>query len=130
MNTKKMIKNKEVLVDNLCRGDLISLWGTQRMVRGVYSNANNIKTFYFAKLRKSGYPSPFTSYSIYTIRDQFVGLVKRNCCLHKTTTEIKVQATIDLWIDHLSCNNGDCQCSMDDADRFFIQENESVGKII
>jgi hypothetical protein len=93
-------------IHNLQVGDLIRFNRTLRKVRAVSSHPRNPgKTYYvcFAKLARSKFRSPFTTYTAPDLRPNHIRLVKRGVRLRTTKTERLLQATIDQRRDGNNC---------------------------
>lgn len=123
MGIKK--EHKKALIENLEAGDLIVLGNSIRLVRAVehdnvqHKDKGQLK-FYFAKIRRSGYPSCFTVYERAILEENFGGLVKRGVPLRNTVAATLVQDAIEVWIEETDSEKS----------REIITEDESVGLVI
>lgn len=117
-------------IDALKTGDVI-LWGdkrTPRKIRGVTRCpvTDRVEAFYFAKLRRSQYPSCWTIYNRWDILKMFRGVAALETDTCTTDTECRVQASIDTWVQHIvdqKAGSGHRRA------REIITQKESVGLV-
>lgn len=93
---RKSLEGKYEPFDEILPGDVIRWNGRLRKVRKVNHYADDrIYSIHFAKLRRSGYPSPATIYFRTEIRNSFGGIVFKGASLCTTAVECAMQKQIE-----------------------------------